>query len=176
MYRRLLFSFFAGVVLGISACLGYVYSIDVGSVAQVVQTDSVVSEDTFSVTIGTTRFPVTLAVDTDARMRGLSGTESLPVGTGKLFVFETADTHAFWMKDMHYAIDMLWFTAEGRLVHIQPYATPASYPQLFAPQEPALYVLELNAGESARNGLQLGDRMQLSESITNCLAEDCYIE
>lgn len=135
-----------------------------------------VQSEPFAVTVGIKKIPVTLAADAVSREQGLSGTHALEKGTGKLFVFEEEGPYGFWMKEMEYAIDMLWFTTEGRLVHIQPHATPETYPTLFTPPEDALYVLEINAGESARAGLQLGDYMTLSQSLQRCLEEHCYIK
>lgn len=98
--------------------------------------------------------------DTDAkRQKGLSNQEELPSGQGMLFVFEKSAKPCFWMKDMNFPVDILWFDAQKKLVYQALYALPASYPESFCSDSDARYVVELNAGEAARLKLQLGDML-----------------
>src|SRR4051812_48326835 len=48
----------------------------------------------------------------EARERGPSGRESLPQGSGVLFVFDAPATYGFWMKDMRFPIDIVWLDEE----------------------------------------------------------------
>lgn len=82
-----------------------------------------------------------------SRAQGLSGRESMPAGTGLLFIFDTPDQYGFWMKDMNFPIDILWFDAERKLVDVTHNLSPDTFPQTFYPQSPAMYVLETNVGE-----------------------------
>jgi uncharacterized protein len=85
--------------------------------------------------------------DTNAlRVRGLSGRSSLQDGTGMWFVFEAEESHSIWMKEMNFSLDILWFDAGLRLVHIKENATPESFPEAFRSSSPDLYVLEVPAG------------------------------
>ena len=115
-----------------------------------------------TVTIGSTTISAKIA-DTDAlRELGLSGTQSLPQGQGMLFIFQTPGNYAFWMKDMNYALDILWANASGTITTIHPNLSPQTYPQAFYPQTPdALYVLEVPAGYSAEKNIKVGDTMQI---------------
>lgn len=93
-------------------------------------------------------YQVTVA-DTDAaRQKGLGGTASLPTGYGMLFVFNSDSPWVFWMKDMHYAIDIVWLDV-GKHVVARVHATPDSYPHTFTPPKPARYVLELPSEAAA---------------------------
>lgn len=101
------------------------------------------------------------------REQGLSGKKSLPSGTAMLFVFENPSQYGFWMKDMNFPIDILWFTpseVEGRdqkkIVFVKENATPESYPEVFSSTTPAQYVLELPAGEVARNHFQVTQKVE----------------
>ncbi|MBU2158924.1 DUF192 domain-containing protein [Patescibacteria group bacterium] len=101
-------------------------------------------------------------VDTDAtREQGLSGRTSIPENYGMLFVFPAKDLHGFWMKDMQFAIDMIWINEEGIIVGIEREATPESFPQSFFPSEPVPYVLETVPGEAERQGWGIGTQLAL---------------
>jgi len=101
----------------------------------------------------------------DAFYRGLGGRESLPDDRGMLFVFPEPGRHGFWMKDMLIPIDIIWISAEGRVVDIQA-AQPepgVPDPQLkrYSPNGEAKYVLEVRAGLAAEKNVQVGDEAQI---------------
>jgi uncharacterized protein len=113
------------------------------------------------------RFRVEIADNPMSRARGLSGRESLPEGTGMLFVFASSSRHGFWMKDMNFPIDILWF-ADDRLAGIEANVQPEPDKTMFGltiyyPPEDVNRVLELPAGTAAKYGLEKGDRMRLEE-------------
>ena len=111
-------------------------------------------------------FSVDVADTPILRARGLSGRECLAPTDGMWFVFPDEGIHGFWMKDMHFPIDILWISDDFRVVHIEEHAAPESYPHVFYPDAPARYVLEIPAGSSARAGIVRGDRAELSVSAT----------
>lgn len=95
--------------------------------------------------------------DTGAkRTLGLSGRDPLPATDALLFVFDTYDTHCFWMKDMKFAIDILWFDADKKLVYEKRNVTPDTYPTSFCPDVPVQYVVEVTAGVAEKNQIKLG--------------------
>ena len=93
------------------------------------------------------------------RIRGLSGTPYLPEGVVKLFVFDSLGIHSIWMKDMNYAIDIIWVDAENKIVDIKRNATPETYPEAFSPRTDALYVIETKTGFVAKNNIKIGDEV-----------------
>ncbi len=98
--------------------------------------------------------------DTDqSRQTGLSGHECIPEKTGMLFVFEKADLHGIWMKDMNFPIDILWIDSTKKIIHIEENVDPNTYPKVFYPPTPASYVLEVASGEVERAGLKLSDQL-----------------
>lgn len=117
------------------------------------------------VNIREVQIPVTIADTVESQRQGLSGTASLETGTGKLFVFTKSDTHGFWMKDMNYAIDIIWIDASGTIVYIVPSLAPDSYPSVYASPVPAKYVLEVNAGFTRQQGIVEGDQVDLPAGI-----------
>lgn len=109
-------------------------------------------------TIGTTTIQVSVADTRETRIKGLSDTPVLPVGLGKLFVFESDSDWSIWMKDMQYPLDIIWLDGERVIVHIEENVSPATYPESFSSPTPARYVLEVNASTTAEYGWSVGDQ------------------
>lgn len=85
--------------------------------------------------------------DTEAkRTLGLSGRKSLPTNQGMLFVFDEPSQPGFWMKDMNFPIDIIWFDKNRKIVGIEKNLQPNSYPQVFYPPQEVSSALEINAG------------------------------
>lgn len=104
---------------------------------------------------------VSVAKTWPERINGLSNTPYLPDNLVKLFIFDTPAFHSIWMKDMKYEIDILWVDSNNKIIHITEKATPESYPNLFVPEEPALYVIETVAGFVALHQIEIGDAIIL---------------
>jgi uncharacterized membrane protein (UPF0127 family) len=128
-----------------------------------IQTDTKNSAVTTpTIRIGSTILKLEIA-DTDAeRVQGLSDRASLPQDTGLLFVFDYPSYYGFWMKDMHFSIDMIWLDKDLKVVGLKEQATPESYPQTFTPEKPALYVLETNVGFIEGNNIKIGSQFYTS--------------
>ena len=100
--------------------------------------------------------------DTDAtRELGLGNRSGLHNGEGMLFIFPDDREEAFWMKDMHFSIDMIWISVQGNIVYMAQNISPDTYPQNFAPSSPARYVLELPAGYAAAHNFKVGDMVKI---------------
>lgn len=113
------------------------------------------------VMLGSTTLSVDIA-DTDAsRTQGLSDTQSLAQDHGLLFEFDEPGTWGFWMKDMMYPLDIIWIDASDTIIYAQTDLSPSTYPKIYAPQSPAAYVLEVNAGILAKSGAKIGDAIQI---------------
>jgi uncharacterized protein len=101
------------------------------------------------------------------REYGLMNRTSLPPHTGMIFVFAQDDQVAFWMKDTLIPLDMVFVGADGtvRLVDANVATVPAALPDGQIPLEngKAKYVIELPAGEAARDGIVTGTRLDLAE-------------
>jgi len=102
----------------------------------------------------------------EERQQGLSGTTMLPEDVVKLFVFDDNNRWSFWMKDMRYAIDMLWVNEGEEIVHIERAVAPETYPaQSFTPPVPARYVIETVAGFSEKQQLATGTKVVLPDGL-----------
>ena len=96
--------------------------------------------------------------------RGLSDRLDLSDLDGMLFVFPQYHVPIFWMKNMHFSIDMIWLS-DGTVVDITreaPVETGAKYPT-YSPKEKINMVLETRAGWAADNDIQIGDRLYIGE-------------
>lgn len=110
-------------------------------------------------------FHASVASTGSAREKGLSGTRQLAPDQAMLFVFDTADRWGIWMKDMNYPIDVVWLNEQKQVVYSVSNMTPASYPEVFTPKEPARYVVELAAGTIAGKAIHTNSQAQFS--LTN---------
>jgi uncharacterized membrane protein (UPF0127 family) len=100
-------------------------------------------------------FEVEFAVTPVERRHGLMYRTALDEKAGMLFVFRNNAVRHFWMKDTPLSLDILFFTAEQKLVHVVPSAEPNN-DAVISSLVPARYVLELKAGSLNRFGLVIG--------------------
>lgn len=97
-----------------------------------------------------------------AKAKGLSGRRKLVDGRGMLFPFDTPSTYQFWMKDMRFAIDIVWI-AKGEIVDVSRGVRPPNEgetPVSVTSRVPADTVLEVTAGVAAP--WQLGDAVTIT--------------
>jgi uncharacterized membrane protein (UPF0127 family) len=99
------------------------------------------------------------ATTSQAQERGLGGRASLPANEGMLFVFDHTGPHGFWMKDMQFPIDIIWLDENKRVVHIESNVQPSSYPNVYSPEMPSRYALEVNAGYAATHSIVAGSKI-----------------
>jgi uncharacterized membrane protein (UPF0127 family) len=99
-------------------------------------------------------------LDSDGeRTLGLSGRNSFDANKAVLFVFDSPDTHGIWMKDMKFAIDIVWLDSNKKVVTIEPKVQPGSYPKVFKPKSKSLYVIEFAEGRSEYLGIKVGQTL-----------------
>jgi uncharacterized protein len=90
--------------------------------------------------------------------RGLMYRRVVPDGTGMLFDMGRLYAHRFWMKDTWVPLDMVFI--ERFVVGIVPSAQPMD-PTLVGVSAPSRYVLEVPGGWSARNGVKVGQLVEV---------------
>ena len=101
---------------------------------------------TTKVTFGNHSFKARVADTEKDREKGLSGTAKLAPDEAMLFVMDSPSNACFWMKDMLYNLDIVWFDADRQLVYQKVNLPPSSYPNNYCSPQNAKYVLELPAG------------------------------
>lgn len=114
------------------------------------------------------RYRVEIAATDEERARGLMFRDELAPGTGMLFIHEREEPQAYWMKNTRIPLDILYFGADRRLIsqqrNVPPCTTTVRCPS-YPSDGPALYVLELNAGEASRLGLEAGAELGFGPGI-----------
>ena len=113
---------------------------------------------TSRIMFGNVTLIVEIAKTPAAQQKGLSGRTSLASDHGMLFVFDHEDYWGFWMVDMKFPLDIIWFNSNRQTVFIEqnlPPCTPQNCP-VFTPNVKAMYVLEVNAGFVVAHQITLG--------------------
>jgi uncharacterized membrane protein (UPF0127 family) len=88
-----------------------------------------------------------------ARMRGLLGRADLPAGEG-ILLRPASSVHTFFMR---FAIDVVFLDRDGVVLGVEAGLAPWRV----AGRRGSKAVVELAAGESARRGIAVGDRLAL---------------
>lgn len=104
----------------------------------------------------------------DQRELGLMSVMSLPKHTGMVFVFDQDAPVEFWMKNTFIPLDMVFVGADGavRAVAANVPSTTADTPDEKIPRRSATakYVIELPAGEAAKDGIASGVHLDLTKA------------
>ena len=97
--------------------------------------------------------------------RGLMNRAAIAPHSGMLFVFAQDGAVEFWMKNTLVPLDMIFIGADGavRKIYANVPAAPPSLSDERIPREPgvAKFVIELNAGEAARDGITEGSHLTI---------------
>ena len=112
-------------------------------------------------TIGNVKIQIEVARTPEEKNQGLSGRQSLAEGSGMLFIFEENSRPNFWMKDMRFAIDIIWIN-DGKVVQIDRAIPPPELGtkdgdlELYRSNQPIDLVLEVPSGFSYKNQIEVG--------------------
>ena len=120
------------------------------------------------VELGGHRYAVELADDDAERARGLMFRDAMADDSGMLFIHDTQEPQAYWMKNTRIALDILYFDNDRKLVAQQRDVPPCSLGDAcpsYPSNAPARYVLELNAGQAEKLKLQDGATLTFSPDI-----------
>lgn len=109
---------------------------------------------------------VEIADDAAEQAQGLAGQVPLDDEHGMLFVWPNREARTFWMKDMTFAIDIIWIT-DGEVIGIESGVEPPiddnDILKTYLPPAQVNMVLEVAAGFSLRHNLKIGDRLTVSQ-------------
>lgn len=106
-------------------------------------------------------FALEVAITPEQTAQGLMFRESLAPATGMVFVFDAPRPQAFWMKNCHFPLDMVFTLKDGTVVDVLENVPPCaadpcpSYPA----RAPADTVVEVTAGEAKKHGVVPGARL-----------------
>jgi hypothetical protein len=108
-------------------------------------------------------FTVEIADDFQEQAQGMMFRRELARDHGMLFVYDQAQPQAFWMRNCHIPLDILYFDAEARFINGHYNAPPCNAQQCpnYVSERPAKYVLEVAGGVAKAMNLVAGDRLTL---------------
>jgi uncharacterized membrane protein (UPF0127 family) len=104
------------------------------------------------------------------RGAGLSFRKSLDSDEGLLFVYRSADSRNFWMKDCLIPLDIIYLKDDGEVIAVttapapDPKTPEADLPRYPSPS-PCRLVLEVAGGLAAKMGVKAGSKIALPESV-----------
>src|SRR3989344_5651272 len=114
-------------------------------------------ENISAVKIGNAIVQVELADTVIKRTKGLMFRKSLGENEGMLFIFPSEGKHTFWMDNTYIPLDIIWISANMKIVHIEENVQPCIVEgsamdklrdmfRTYGPSENAKYVLEVGGG------------------------------
>lgn len=116
------------------------------------------------VTINTHTFSVKVATTSAQQQQGLSGVKQLPQDQGMLFVFNSAQKYAFWMKEMKFPLDLVFIKDDKIVTIVENAPLPKNANDtlpIYQPDAPADKVLEINAGLAKKYDFKKNDAVKI---------------
>lgn len=108
-----------------------------------------------TLTIGENKLIVEVASTPQTRETGLMNRFSLQQDHGMLFIFETPQPLAFWMKNTYIPLSVAFVDRTGRILNIED-MRPQDESTHWS-KGPALYAIEMRQGWFAAKGVAPGD-------------------
>jgi hypothetical protein len=105
-------------------------------------------------------YQVEIALTPEERAYGLMDRKEMPSHHGMIFLEEGMKPRliSMWMKNTYIPLDMLFVNSQGVIAHIHEGAVPHDLSSISS-IEPAIAVIELNAGQVKEQGITAGDSL-----------------
>jgi uncharacterized membrane protein (UPF0127 family) len=116
-------------------------------------------EERIEVVIGGKSFRIEVARTDEQKREGLMNRKSLGQREGMIFVYETDQHLAFWMKNTTIPLTLVFLSKEGQITQIEQ-LKPLSLKSVVS-ERAVRYGLELPAGVLEELGVGVGDRVIL---------------
>ncbi|NJX16531.1 DUF192 domain-containing protein [Tamlana crocina] len=155
LLKRALFVISVGCLLMFSACKNEKKSIKQTEVSFKKEGELTIYKATDSTTV---TLDIEIADTEFDRETGLMYRSSMKNSQGMLFVFDNEQPRFFYMKNTQMPLDLIYVSADKKIVNFQKNAKPFDESSLPSNQ-PAQYVLEVNAGLADTWNLHLGDSL-----------------
>ena len=122
------------------------------------------SQTYFPISVGGSELQLQFALKPAEHQKGLMYRESLDNDHGMLFLFDRPDKRGFWMRNTRIPLDIGYFDSSGQLLEIHklfPYDETA----VNSRSREVLIAVETNRGWYAANGIQVGERIDMSSLV-----------
>jgi uncharacterized protein len=106
---------------------------------------------------------VEVARTEEEKSHGLMFKDKLGPDEGMLFIYEREEFLSFWMKNTPLPLSIAFIDPRGKIVDIQD-MEPFNL-RTHTSSRPALYALEMNQGWFQKNGIRVGDVVQMPLSL-----------
>jgi uncharacterized membrane protein (UPF0127 family) len=116
-------------------------------------------DERIEVVIGGERFRIEVAHTAEQKRQGLMKRRSLGDREGMIFVYDSDQHLAFWMKDTTIPLTLAFLSKDGQIMQIEQ-LKPLSLKSVVS-ERAVRYGLELPAGVLEDLGVRVGDRVQL---------------
>ena len=103
--------------------------------------------------------------------KGCRARPSMDADRGMLFVYDEDGARSFWMPDMHFPLDMVWIRADCIVAGVTadvpnpPLDTPRDQLEHYPSAGMVRFILELNAGQAATQGIEAGGPVEFGGEI-----------
>jgi len=115
--------------------------------------------DRTTVTVGDASLEVWVADTLAARDAGLEQVPRIEQGEGMLFVWDEAGVRSFAIKDVDYAVDLIFVSADGRVSEIVRLEQERD--ESATSSQPARWAIEATAGWARYAGVEVGDEFAI---------------
>lgn len=119
----------------------------------------------FHATQGDVIVTVEIADSPGERSQGLMNRQTLGADRGMIFMFPSDDVQSFWMKNTLIPLDMIFVNSALEVVGVVASAEPMTTTPRTV-DAPSAYVVEVNGGFAAANGIANGTRITLRNMST----------
>ncbi|MCA9381317.1 DUF192 domain-containing protein [Candidatus Dojkabacteria bacterium] len=101
----------------------------------------------------------------EKRLRGLMYRTEMDENTGMIFIFEDEDLRTFHMGNTYISLDMIFLDKDLKVVTIHKNTKVNQSTELYSSSQPAMYVIEMNAGWADNNAIKIGDIFKSDSSL-----------
>jgi len=105
---------------------------------------------------GSTDFIVEIAETYEQRQKGLMGRNTLKAQSGMLFLYDSPRRVSFWMKDTTISLDVIFLSANGKILKIYHNTKPKSL-EIMSAGDNVSAVLEIKGNTAKAIQLNIGD-------------------
>ncbi len=116
----------------------------------------------FDMSIGGKDFRARIALSDAEKARGLMGVRQMGKDDGMIFVYETPQKMAFWMKNTPIELDLAYLDSDGKIRQISS-LYPYSLDAVESASDDILYCIEMNRGWFAKNNIGAGGVLNLDK-------------
>lgn len=111
---------------------------------------------------GSVPLSLEIAETPETQTQGLMWRTNMPENSGMLFVFENEQPRTFWMQNTLISLDIIYLDQNFEVVDIHMNTKTNQTQETYTSMRPSRFVVELNGGKSDKEGIKIGDRLQIN--------------